>query len=795
MLPAWTKGCRHCAATNNKIINRCRRTFDLTYLSPRCHFPGLKFLSRVDGHRYFCVDVEVSTLSAGNYERKYQQKARNLLRQVKEKRIQSRLVTQKVEELLLLFVSEYDNNIPSDGSLALKLLNTALSNCSSQKDEPLLPRLFSLTSQVMIRCELDGSVNVKQAHFQIVQLLTNHQAYFSNDLRYNTHHVNDACSYYIRHIVAEANKGKKRLDYVQSEQLHRLIDRLAELYRNPTVRLVANPMIDDAVIMLLCNEHKPREAHNLLRRRVEQSLSSQLSFKPLVSSFTTIINGYAKTYQPENALQIVQWMLSTHPINSAQIPPPNVSCFNALLHAYAMAGGEDAGFKSEQTLEWMEHICESDRLDVKPNSTSYNTCINAWARSNHPEAPIRAENILWHLVDLGESGSQIQPSENAFTSVMNAWVNCINTKTAMNEDIIDRILKILNLMESFSADNDRLTLSVVPYSVLIKAWEKTAQQRKGSEKERCGDKILQVLLRMRAKNIAPTTEMYNSILTALGEIKAINAVFFFFELEQQLHDGTIQLNTRTFNCGLNAIAALNRPDAVQKATGILTRMFEYNESYPNIFPSTLTFNIILKVLSRSTSHVLDAAIKADDLLTQMEDTSSLKPDFISYVTCIMAWGRSCEEDKMTRIVNLLHRFKKQKDSTCNSRIAVFNAVLSVCHHNLSHDILIESLQTAEVTMTELRKLEGDVVADQITYSSFFKVVKEGLLVDYSNKHNSFLDLVENEFIRCSRDGYVTRDILTTVFHAVPTTVSANLVGQNEDPRTFLIPKNWSRKTK
>merc|ERR1712028_166938 len=120
----------------------------------------------------------------------------------------------------------------------------------------------------------------------------------------------------------------------------------------------------------------------------------------------------------------------------------------------------------------------------------------------------------------------------------------------------------------------------------------------------------------------------------------------------------------------------------------------------------------------------------------------------------MAWGRSCEEDKMTRIVNLLHRFKKQKDSTCNSRIAVFNAVLSVCHHNLSHDILIESLQTAEVTMTELRKLEGDVVADQITYSSFFKV--------------------ENEFIRCSRDGYVTRDILITVFHAVPTTVSANL---------------------
>ena len=65
--------------------------------------------------------------------RSYQRKANNLLEQVKTNRVQSRLVTQKVEELLLQFLSEYDNNILSDGPLALELLNTALSNCLHRK--------------------------------------------------------------------------------------------------------------------------------------------------------------------------------------------------------------------------------------------------------------------------------------------------------------------------------------------------------------------------------------------------------------------------------------------------------------------------------------------------------------------------------------------------------------------------------------------------------------------------------------------------------------------------------------
>ena len=755
--------------------------------------------------------------------RSYQRKANNLLEQVKTNRVQSRLVTQKVEELLLQFLSEYDNNILSDGPLALELLNTALSNCSSQKNERLVPRLFSLTCQVMIRSDYRNTsvATINEVHRQLWRLLNGYEQYFAtNDIQYNTHHVNDACSYYIRHIVYDANKKRRKLDYWKNKQINQLIDRLAKLYRNPSVPLMTNPHIDDSVIMLLCNQRKPREAYELLRKRVEKKKTSLpsssskdlLSVEPLASSFTSIINGYAKISQPENALRVVEWMLSAQK-ETTVVPLPNVSCFNALLHAYAMAGGNDAGFKAEQTLEWMEQICDEteQHLDTMPNDISYNICINAWARSNHPDAPIRAENLLRRIISLGEAGmcsnsNQVGPSEEAFTAVMNTWVNCISNnnnnnnnlrKKVDNQEVTDRVTIILDLMERISEeDSDRLTLSVIPYTVLIKAWEKTAQQRRGLERQKCGDKILQVVQRMRAKGVAPTTDVYNSVLTALEEIAAINAVFYFLELEQQYCDGTIQLDTRTFNCGLNAIAALNRPDAVEKATDILKRMFKYCESDRSILPETFTFNIILKVLSRSESHIPDAAAKADDLLTEMDSMPSVTPDFISYVTCIIAWGRSHEKDKMKRVTNLLQKYISSLDE-CNhqdgnnkkSSIAVFNAVLSVCHHNLSPELRVDSLETAQVTMTELRKVKG--TADQITYSSFFRVVKEGSPVNRPPT-TLFLNLIEKELIRCTSDGYITRDILTAVYRVAPTTVFTNLVGQNEDPRTFSIPKAWSR---
>ena len=223
-------------------------------------------------------------------------------------------------------------------------------------------------------------------------------------------------------------------------------------------------------------------------------------------------------------------------------------------------------------------------------------------------------------------------------------------------------------------------------------------------------------------------------------------------------------------------------------------MFKYHKNDPSIQPSNFTFNIILKVLSRSIDHNPDAAIMADKLLTEMDAMPSVTPDFISYVTCVIAWGRSKAENKIKRVSTLLHRFvvslEEHQDGNKKSSVVVFNAVLSVCHHNLSPELLAECFETAQVAMTELRKAKG-IDHDQITYSSFFQVVKDGITIG-GRPARSFFNLIEDEFRFCINDGYVTRDILMAFCQVVPKIIFAKYVGQHEDPETFSIPKAWSR---
>ena len=744
--------------------------------------------------------------------RAYQQKANNFLDQVEKGRVKPELVAQKVEELLLFSLSKYDHNIPSDGPLALELLNIALRYTKQQEGvERLIPRLFSLSCQLMLKSGNPAAAS--EVHRQLWRLLDGHREFLDpKDIEYNTNHVNDACSYFIRHVVSDANKRKRKLEFRRSRKLHRLIERLKELQKDPSVPLASSPYIDDALILLLCNQLKPKEAHEVLRRRVEKLTSASSPTReseiPLVSSFTAIINGYAKTSQPEKAQSIIQWMISFQEtmnpsslstakgLSPAVVPPPNLNCLNGLLHAHAMAGMKNAGFEVEQILDWMEELFETMGLDTKPNETTYNICINAWAKSKHPEAPLRAENLLRRMVGLGESGTQIEPSEEAFTAVMNTWINSNSSSGSKQKmrEATEKVTGILDLMERISETSSSLSLSVVPYTVLIKAWGKVGQTVNEVEKQNCCDEILNGLSRMRSKGVTPTTETYNSIITALAEISPIAAVFYFLELEQQYCNGNLQLDTRTFNCGLNAIAVLNRPDAVDKVTGILKRMFAYHESDPSILPSNLTFNIILKVLSRSTSHVPGAAAKADDLLSEMDEMESVVPDFISYVTCIMAWGRSDEDDKIQRVTNLLQRYissLKDHGEQARANIAVFNAVLSVCHHNSSTDKYVDdALHTSKITMNELRKQKG-ITPDQKTYKSFFQVMKVGSLMDKIST-SSLTGLIEDEFSQCVSDGYVTKDIVLAFHGAVPSTTFESIVGENVDPRTFSIPKAWCR---
>jgi hypothetical protein len=448
-----------------------------------------------------------------------------------------------------------------------------------------------------------------------------------------------------------------------------------------------------------------------------------------------------------------------------------------------VAGGKDAGYRAEEILKWMDEVHVTNGFATIPGTTSFNVAINAWARSNHPDAPTHAENLLQQMIELSEAGHDIRPTEESWSSVMHTWVNSLHPKS------MERVSAILDLMEHLVDDGS--VMSDVCYTIYVKAWEKEGQRKLGRYNvHQCTDRILQVVDRIKTRGRVPSPELLNGVLTAVAELNAVNGVLYFLDLERQYRQGEVRLATRSFNIGLNAIASLNRGDAEKKAFDTLRRMEQYAKTDPDVAPSILTFNILLKVLSRS--HAPDAAARADDLLREADGTSLITPDSTSYVTCIIAWGRSPQVDKFDRVRDVLNRFLEskefQEEKHDRGAVKVFNAALSVCHHNSANDN-IASIRTAAFVMNELRKRKR-LRPDQITYTTFFQVFKN---VDLDNIPDSsaLSRMLMDVFEKCIDDGLVDLEIVR-ILGTIDPTIMNDIVGKDFELKSFSLPLDWSR---
>jgi hypothetical protein len=731
---------------------------------------------------------------------KHQQKAVHFLNQVQNQRIASGIVAQKTEEIYLQILTT--DQIPQDGPLALELLHVALAHTQRPT---LIPRLFSLACQIMMRSGHPlAATEVRRAFGALIE---NHKKYFSNDLASNTHHVNDAFCQLIVPVVLDANRHRAKLDYDTLQQLEQAVARMQQLWDDPTIRVVANAEAYNAVIVYLCAQQKAKEAYKLLKRmvRIADSGKYPVPMIPPLQSFTIVVSAFGKLGDVDQVTEILHWMLENQ---DTSIPPPNSTCFNGLLDAWAQGGRKDAGTRAEQVLEWMQQLHDTRGLDTRPTEYSYNICINAWARTPNPQSPVHAEAILRRVIDLHESGSEIGPSEPAFTSVMNAWAN------SERNDAPEKVAAIIHAMEGMAVTNNRSSMSVVPYTILIKAWGRLASRSAGRKKQECADKILGVVFHMEKRGVTPTAPTHNAIIVALHEVWSTHGVFYFLELEEKFRDGLVEMNTRSFNCGLNvslhpptvavcpllslsihfstiaftlqAFATMNKPDQAEQAIAVLQRMYQYAEKNKNVRPDETTFNIILKVLSKSRSK--DAALKANQLLLEMDDMPAVKPTYISYLTCIMAWGRSEDPGKFVNVQHLLSHFQEtHRNRRLGGTLTVspFNAALSVCaYNNGMPELNSQALSTALGIMEELRKLKG-VLPNQITYSSLFQAIGR-------NAEPSKRDaLMARQFEHCITDGLVSHELLKTLHGFSPSTFS-QFLGDDEGPQNATIPKDWSK---
>ncbi len=77
-----------------------------------------------------------------------------------------------------------------------------------------------------------------------------------------------------------------------------------------------------------------------------------------------------------------------------------------------------AAERAEQILQHMDQLYSDRKTSIKADSYSYNTVLNAWAKSGQVGAPQRAERILTIMENKFRNGDKtLKPNTRTYTTV------------------------------------------------------------------------------------------------------------------------------------------------------------------------------------------------------------------------------------------------------------------------------------------------------------------------------------------------------------------------------------------
>lgn len=129
--------------------------------------------------------------------------------------------------------------------------------------------------------------------------------------------------------------------------------------------------------------------------------------------------------------------------------------FNACLNAWAQSNTPESPRRAEELLQKM---LDPELTHVQPNTGTFNACLQAWAKAarSNPKAPEKAEELL----NLLESVDAVQPDATSYATVMNAFAQSNRN---------DKALQARRLLESLLSNRQTMKITAVPFTILLNA--------------------------------------------------------------------------------------------------------------------------------------------------------------------------------------------------------------------------------------------------------------------------------------------------------------------------------------
>ncbi|KAL7537797.1 hypothetical protein ACHAXR_008087 [Thalassiosira sp. AJA248-18] len=183
------------------------------------------------------------------------------------------------------------------------------------------------------------------------------------------------------------------------------------------------------------------------------------SKEPTSKSFNSIMNGTVEG--AEKGAALLRKLEAMH--SSGEIPfKPDIYLYNKLMNAWQLCEKSNSSHTispAEKAQEILDSICEQCEEEgeggLSPNEVSFSICIHSWCRSNRPDAPERAEQLLRRKEVFGKTHSGVKIKSTDYNSVISKWkdspTNGSERATLLFEEMLQRYGDSEERMEPTSA--------------------------------------------------------------------------------------------------------------------------------------------------------------------------------------------------------------------------------------------------------------------------------------------------------------------------------------------------------
>jgi pentatricopeptide repeat protein len=431
-------------------------------------------------------------------------------------------------------------------------------------------------------------------------------------------------------------------------------------------------------------------AEALLDEAYQVYVKGNRRMMPSTDICTTVIAAWAQSRAPnkvERAQAVMSKMNDWNALESELNLRPGIESHNALLNTIANSThnhdsrGQVPASQADQLLQQMKAANREDAANVRPNRNSYTTVMHAWARIGNVD---KAQAVFRDMLsDYHENGNEsAKPDLRAFNAVLASFA-----KSDIPE-APEKACEMLLQMQRLGENDVSIQPDVYSYSSVLACLARNVPRRKDAGKQtELAEQAERILADMQTRFAAgdeksrPNTVVYNCVLNAwalAGPPERAEALF------QRMYQDYVDGNTGakpscdTFNTLIKAWAFSRNRESPQKAVEILERMEELHMSGTlNVFPNVVSFTTAMLCMSLSKQR--GAPQRAEELLRRMDAlyaAGTLKegPNRKSFKELRKAWLMSNEPGKKKRVAAIEREMEErfgpvQQPPSAKSRVA------------------------------------------------------------------------------------------------------------------------------